>query len=97
MVSVVFQTTEVLAVDTICAAVNPCNSDGTVTKEFAYGECAPVFEQRCLSELANSINAALSACQTMDDALLAQLSDANRQIAQLKKQLKLTVKRVSRK
>ena len=84
------------AEEPICAAVNPCNADGTVMKEFAGGECAAVFERRCLSQLTNSLQMDVAACRADEASTTEQLGEANRQIAALRRQLKAALRKAAR-
>ncbi len=53
----------------VCAAVMPCNSDGTVQAPFDTGLCAPMYRSQCLSALANNLNESSNSCrESLDDA-----------------------------
>jgi hypothetical protein len=36
--------------DLICAAVLPCNPDGSVQEAFAHGDCAPQYARQCAAQ-----------------------------------------------
>lgn len=65
-----------------CAAVLPCNSDGTVQAPFDQGLCAPTYRSQCLSMLANKLQESGATC---DESLDRVAKKAKRLARQLRK------------
>ena len=73
-----------MAEETVCPAVFPCNSDGTVQAPYNQGDCAPYFEEMCQPYAHCSMF-----CESEKEELVKQ----NRK---LKKQLKSAKRRLMR-
>ncbi len=68
----------------ICAAVHPCNPDGSVMAPYNTGACAAKYAKECLSNVANK---AILSCET-------SLSQSDAKVASLKKELDKTKRRL---
>ncbi len=69
----------------ICAAVLPCNKDGSVQSAFNTGSCAAVYQRQCFSQKANELAGLVESCTI--DSLQKELK-YKRTIRSLKKQLR---------
>ena len=53
--------------DTVCAAVMPCNPDGSVQAPFDSGNCAPLYQRQCLTQKANELAEQVEQCINASD------------------------------
>lgn len=47
----------------VCAAIMPCNPDGTVFAPYDQGSCAALYRSQCLSQRANELSEVEASCQ----------------------------------
>ena len=69
----------------VCAAVMPCNPDGTVMQQFDQGQCAPMYRSQCLSRLTNDVQEALVICKEKLKATQESLAGTRRQLRDMRK------------
>ena len=71
--------------EVICAAIHPCNPDGSVMAEYATGACAARYIKECLSAKANE---ALASCVDNRDESHKTIRTLKRKVTSLENKLK---------
>lgn len=69
----------------VCAAVMPCNPDGTVMEQFDHGQCAPMYRSQCLSRLTNDVQEDLVVCKEKLKTTQESLAGMRRQLRDMRK------------
>ena len=69
----------------VCAAVHPCNADGTVMAPYNKGECAARYALECAADVANKIGEDLVSCENENAALKLQLETSLKKLSRLQK------------
>ena len=59
----------------LCAALLPCNGDGSVQKPFDEGPCALLYAKQCQFQFANQSSVDLLACQREVEAQTEQVDN----------------------
>jgi len=67
----------------MCAAIHPCNADGSVIAGYETGPCAAKYIKECLGEKANH---AIASCEGSRGSMVRQVRKLKKEIAKLKKQ-----------
>ena len=68
-----------------CAAVYPCNPDGTVQAPFDKGECAELYQRQCSSKKANELGDSLISCENNRDSLLVTIDSLRDEVRRLRR------------
>ncbi len=71
--------------DLVCAAIHPCNSDGTVYAPYNSGECAAKYALECAGDVTNKVGDALVSCENSRADLQDQLNKLAKKLARLQR------------
>jgi hypothetical protein len=75
----------------VCAAIHPCNPDGTVIEPFnTTDECGLKYAKECLGEKANQ---AISLCEDNQTSLQDEIAELNKKLTKARK----TIRQLKRK
>ena len=71
--------------DLVCAAIHPCNTDGTVMAPFNTGECAAKYALECAGDAANKTGDELVTCEGKNSELQAEISKLQKKLARFQR------------
>ena len=69
----------------VCAAVVPCDKDGSVLPAFSKGACASYYEAICSQQYLNELTAQLAQCTSGQSTLSAQVRSLRSRLAKVKR------------
>jgi hypothetical protein len=77
----------------VCAAVMPCNDDGTVQAPFDEGLCAPTYRSWCLSAQVNHLEDISQACHSQLESKQEVVEKFRKRLRDLRRELRAAARK----